>query len=229
MKRAIPNVPKVEGTRRAQMIRALQVSTLLFAGFLIVTEQVLTHGYLDRVDHQIKAIKHHTFRGMSSHLLLALDDLGLRWFTATVLIVISLLIGWRYKTWRPLNLSILSLLALNGVVGVAKLLIGRTKPRLSIDQLHFGGMSYPSGHASNAIISWGLVAYLIYRYSHSGPFRGISMAWLPISTTTAVFIVSLLRNTHWFSDLLGGVFLGGSILVAIIAIDRWIPSERQPS
>ena len=47
--------------------------------------------------------------------------------------------------------------------------------------------------------------------------------------TTTVVIVSLIRNTHWFSDLLGGVFIGGALLVAIIAIDRFFPSDKQPS
>jgi membrane-associated phospholipid phosphatase len=42
-------------------------------------------------------------------------------------------------------------------------------------------------------------------------------------------MVSLIRNTHWFSDLLGGVFIGGALLVAIIAFDRFIPSKKQPS
>jgi hypothetical protein len=29
--------------------------------------------------------------------------------------------------------------------------------------------------------------------------------------------------------LLGGLFIGGSLLVLIIAIDRFFPSERQPT
>jgi membrane-associated phospholipid phosphatase len=42
-----------------------------------------------------------------------------------------------------------------------------------------------------------------------------------------VCVVSLLRNTHWFSDLFGGLLLGGSLLVLIIAIDRYFPSDSQ--
>jgi membrane-associated phospholipid phosphatase len=45
----------------------------------------------------------------------------------------------------------------------------------------------------------------------------------------AVCLVSLYRNTHWFSDLLGGLFIGAALLVGIIAVDRSIASERQPS
>ncbi|MEI6866989.1 MAG: phosphatase PAP2 family protein [Actinomycetes bacterium] len=218
-----------EVTRRHEMKRALRWSGLFFVGFLIVTQQVLSRGYLYRLDHQIKALRHHTFRGMSSHFLLAVDDLGLRGFTATVLLVSAAIIGWRFKSFRPFNLSVLSLLFLNGVVGLCKLVIGRTKPRLSIDQLHSGGLSFPSGHASNALLSWGLLAYLIYRYTQREPFHGIRLTWLALLITFAVSVVSLIRDTHWFSDLLGGAFLGASLLVLIIAIDRSIPSAKQPS
>ena len=95
--------------------------------------------------------------------------------------------------------------------------------------LFANGMSYPSGHASNALVSWGLLAYLIYRYTNRAPFQGINLYPIVGLITFIVFMVSLIRNTHWFSDLLGGVFIGGALLVAIIAIDRFIPSKKQPS
>ena len=217
------------GFRRREMVRALRWSAIFFLGFLLVAQQVLSRGWLYRLDHSIKSLKHHTFRGMSSHMLLAIDDLGLRGFTATVLLIAAAIIGWRFKSWRPFNLSLLSLLFLNGVVGICKLIIGRTKPRLHIDQLHSGGLSFPSGHASNAILSWGLLAYLIVRYTQKEPVQGIRLTWLAVLMSISVCIVSLIRDTHWFSDLLGGIFLGSSLLVLIIAIDRSIPSKRQPS
>ena len=219
----------LEVHRRQERNHAIKVSVALFSAFLLVTEQVLTKSYLYRLDHKIKALKHHTFRGMSSHILLALDDLGLRSLTATCLLVTAVIIAYRFKSWRPINLSLAALLLLNGVVGLSKLVFGRTKPRLQLDLLHDGGLSYPSGHAANALLTWGMLAYLIYRYSQKAPFKGLRLDWLVALITTIVCVVSLLRNTHWFSDLLGGVFLGGSILVFLIAADRAWPSERQPS
>jgi len=215
--------------RKAEMWKAIRGSIWLFVGFLIVTQQVLAKGYLYQFDHWIKGLKHHTFKGNSSHLLLAIDDLGLRGFTATVLLIAAALIGWRFRSWRPFNLSLLSLLLLNGVVGLAKISFHRVKPRLANDLFHTSGMSYPSGHAANALLTWGLLAYLIFRYTHKEPFVGMRLDWLVGLITTAVCVVSLIRDTHWFSDLLGGTLLGGSLLVFVIAVDRAIPSVKQPS
>ena len=145
------------------MYKAFKWSLILFAGFILVTEQVMTKSYLYRFDHWVKMLKHHTFKGMPSHILLAMDDLGLRSLTATVLLVTAAFIGWRFKSWRPIYLSVSALLLLNGVVGISKIIFGRTKPRLALDLLHAGGLSYPSGHSANALLTWGMTAYLIYR------------------------------------------------------------------
>ena len=215
--------------RRQEMFHALRVSGLLFLGFAFITQQVLTRGWLYELDHYILNLKNPQFEGLAGHILIALDDLGLRWLTATILLISSAIIGWRFKSFRPFNLSLLAILSLNLVVGATKLIIGRTKPRLYIDVLQAGGMSYPSGHASNALLSWGLLAYLIYRYTNRAPFQGLKLYPIVGLITATVVVVSLIRNTHWFSDLLGGVFIGGALLVAIIAADRFVPSEKQPS
>ena len=211
------------------MNRALRWAGLFFLGFLAVTQQVISSGPLISFDAQIAQSPRHNFTAWVDFLLKKIDDLGLRGLTATVLIIVALFIARKFKSWRPLNLAILSLLALNLVVGLAKLGIGRTKPRMNIDLIQAGGLSYPSGHASNALLTWGILAYLIYRYTHRELFHGRLLATIVAIITLAVCTVSLFRNTHWFSDLLGGLFIGGGLLVLIIALDRFVPSKSQRS
>ena len=209
------------------MDRALRWSLLLFTGFLVVTQQVLTFGPLVEYDKKINSDPKPQFEGLAGFLLRRLDDLGLRGLTATVLIIAASFIAYKFKTWRPLNLAFLSLILLNGVVGVSKLVLGRTKPRDGFDLLHAGGMSYPSGHASNAVLSWGILAYLIYRYAKVDRYQGRLASAGVAAISLTVCIVSLIRHTHWFTDLLGGLFIGSALLVAVIAVDRYVPSKSQ--
>jgi membrane-associated phospholipid phosphatase len=218
---------KLAQTRRRQMDRALRWSLLLFVGFLVVTQQVLTNGPLVAYDKEINSQPKPQFEGLAGFILRRLDDLGLRGLTGTVLLIAATFIAYKFKTWRPLNLALISLLSLNLVVGTFKLVLGRTKPRDGFDLLHAGGMSYPSGHASNAVLSWGILAYLIYRYAKVDRYQGRLASAGVVLISLTVCVVSLIRHTHWFSDLLGGLFVGSALLVAVIAIDRYVPSKSQ--
>ena len=213
--------------RRKQMDRALRWSLLLFTGFLLVTQQVLTFGPLVEYDKKINSDPKPQFEGFAGFLLRRLDDLGLRGLTATVLILAASFIAYKFKTWRPLNLAFLSLILLNLAVGIFKLFLGRTKPRDGFDLLHAGGMSFPSGHASNAVLSWGILAYLIYRYAKVDRYQGRLASAGVAAISLTVCVVSLIRHTHWFTDLLGGLFIGSALLVAVIAVDRYVPSKSQ--
>jgi membrane-associated phospholipid phosphatase len=211
------------------MVRAVRWSTLFFFGFIVVTQQVITNGPLIALDARIANAGRTDFPSWIDFILVRIDDLGLRGLTATALMIAAIYIARRFKTWRPLNLAILSLIALNLTVGLAKLLIGRTKPKLNVDLIYAGGLSYPSGHASNALLSWGVLAYLIYRYAHVDRYRGRLASTGVALISLSVCVVSIFRNTHWLSDLVGGLFIGAALLVMVIAVDRFVPSNSQRS
>jgi membrane-associated phospholipid phosphatase len=211
------------------MVRAVKWSTLFFAGFIVVTQQVITNGPLIALDARIANAGRTDFASGIDFILMRIDDLGLRGLTSIALLIAAIYIARRFKTWRPLNLAILSLIALNLTVGLSKLLIGRTKPQLNVDLIYAGGLSYPSGHASNALLSWGVLAYLIYRYAHVDRYRGRLASTGVALISLSVCVVSLFRNTHWLSDLVGGLFIGAALLVMVIAVDRFVPSNSQRS
>jgi len=217
--------------RRKQKNAAFKLAALFIIIYGFITQQVLANTWIRRVDEWIYNREFLLVTpGKTPTLVMLVDDLGLRSVTALVLLVTATLIGRRFKSWRPFNLSLLSLLLLNLTVGASKLLFGRTKPHTGFDLVFTdSGLSYPSGHAANAILTWGIFAYLIFRYSHKEPFEGMRLTWFVSIITTGVCLASLYRNTHWFSDLIGGLFIGSALLVLIIAIDRLIKSDRQPS
>jgi len=213
------------------MNSALKLTILFTFLYALVTQQVLANTWIRRLDEWIYERDFLLITpGKTPTMVMLVDDLGLRSITAIFLIITAIIISRRFKSWRPINLSILSLVLLNLVVGVSKLLFGRSKPSSGFDLVFTdSGLSYPSGHAANAVLTWGIMAYLIFRYSHKEPFEGLRLTWFVSIITIGVCLASLYRNTHWFSDLLGGLFIGSALLVLIIAIDRSISSNRQPS
>ncbi len=213
------------------MNSALKLSIAFVSVYALITQQVVANSWIRRLDEWIyeRDILLVT-PGKTPTIVILMDDLGLRGITSAILLITAILISRRFKSWRPVNLSLLALFLLNLAVGASKLLFGRTKPSTGFD-LFFtdSGLSYPSGHAANAVLSWGMIAYLIFRYSHKEPFEGLRLTWFVSIISSLVCLASLYRNTHWFSDLLGGLFIGSALLVVVIAIDRSITSDRQPS
>ncbi len=153
--------------RKRQMNSALKLTALFLLLYGLVTQQVLANTWIRRLDEWIYERDFLLITpGKTPTLVMLVDDLGLRSITAIFLLGTAIIISRRFKSWRPINLSILSLLLLNIVVGVSKLLFGRTKPSTGFDLVFTdSGLSYPSGHAANAVLTWGMMAYLIFRYS----------------------------------------------------------------
>ncbi len=143
--------------RRKQMNSAIKLTVLFLALYAFVTQQVVANTWIRRVDEWIYERDFLLITpGQTPTLVMLIDDLGLRSVSSIILLIVAFLISRRFKSWRPINLSILSLVLLNLTVGASKLLFGRTKPSTGFD-LFFtdSGLSYPSGHAANAILSWG--------------------------------------------------------------------------
>jgi membrane-associated phospholipid phosphatase len=109
-------------------------------------------------------------------------------------------------------------LILNIVVGGMKIIIGRAKPSTGSADVLTGGVIFPSGHSSNIVLTGGLIIYLLKRYADRPPVRLLTV--VVVALTTMTVLVSLYRNTHWLTDLVGGALVGGLMLQAIIVMDR---------
>ena len=128
-------MPTVLDQRHRQMRRALKWSASLFAGYLFITYQVISDGFLVRIDRELNNLEHPRFKGTIGFIVRRLDDLGLRSVSGIALLIVAIYISRRFKTWRPINLGLLSFLSLNVVVGAFKYGLGRTKPRDGLDIL----------------------------------------------------------------------------------------------
>jgi membrane-associated phospholipid phosphatase len=209
--------------RQSRLIGTLGI---LFLSFLVITFQVVWDGPLRDLDASLGGTNWYERHPLALRVAGWIDHLGLRGVTAAILLALSLEIARRHRVWRPIILSVVALIALNLVVGFLKLTVGRTKPRLGLDLVDAGGMSFPSGHAANAILTWGLIAYLLIQYSRRARRVTGRLVVIVASITVAVCSVSLFRNTHWLTDLIGGVLVGACLLLVIIAWDRHALMER---
>lgn len=101
------------------------------------------------------------------------------------------------------------------VILVVKEIFGRVRPFNSlVPEL---GFSFPSGHATIAVVFFGLLVYLFVSKKYK--VHGIIVASL------LVFFIGLSRvylRVHWLTDVLGGFVLGGIILFGSILASKKI-------
>jgi membrane-associated phospholipid phosphatase len=130
--------------------------------------------------------------------------------------VAALYAGWRARrtrSWAPVMMFALALLLLNVSVGIMKHATGRLGPKVT-DQVHTvlaGGTIFPSGHAANAVVMYGLVAMI------APPARRRIAGILAVVIAVPVGLGTVAVNTHWLTDVVGG-WLGGALVLLVLPV-----------
>lgn len=187
-------------------------STLAF--YLAIVVAVLTTSWLVRLDWQVMFFRPYEQWPQLHAFLDYLVVLGQRGPTAVMVAAWLGWRSWRQHTLRPLITLGVSLLLLNVTVGAVKLGLGRLGPHYATQigsaELFAGGDIFPSGHTANAVVTWGILAYLA---STVITRRVLSVVSAVVSLSVGATTVYL--GTHWVSDVLLGWTAGLLILLAL--------------
>ncbi|HEX3814935.1 MAG TPA: phosphatase PAP2 family protein [Mycobacteriales bacterium] len=197
---------------------AITLTAVLLA-LSAITQQVLAMGPLVSVDYAIHNLRFDLRYPQYYDAMLYLVMVGQRGPTAIPVLVIAAVLARQLRSWRPLLLLGFALLALNGVVGVAKVFIARALPSDNTAAVFVNnGIIFPSGHSSNVVVTWGIASYLLTRY---GPIKrydvGIAVTAM---ASLVVGVTSIYLDTHWMTDIVAGWLIGAAILMVTIWLDQ---------
>jgi membrane-associated phospholipid phosphatase len=148
-----------------------------------------------------------------------LDRIGQRAVCLPLLAVVVALCWRSQRSWRAVWLSAGSVFALNLVVLILKVGLGRGQPGAANPAFFAGGMAYPSGHTANIVLVYGLAVYLLGRQLQV-PRAARIVLWCAVGLLSATMVItSLTLNWHWFADLIAGLLVGGMVLQLTVAVD----------
>lgn len=185
-----------------------------FAFYAAIVVAVLTTSWLVRLDWQIMFFRPYEQWPQIHAFLDYLVVLGQRGPTAVMVAAWLGWRSWRQHTLRPLIALGVALLLLNITVGSVKLGLGRLGPHYATQigsaELFAGGDIFPSGHTANAVVTWGILAYLA---STTVTRRVLSILSGVLSLSVGATTVYL--GTHWVSDVLLGWTAGLLIMLAL--------------
>lgn len=198
--------------------RARLISALLVGSLLYVIVDIFVQGPLTQLDLQVYRWDGEDRHPAFSDAAWIYDKMGQRSVLVPILLVVAGVFARRHRTWRPVVLAMVSFLVLNVVVGAMKILIGRAETETGSVDVLSGGVIFPSGHSSNMVLSGGLVIYLFWRYGADPPLRRLTV--LIAFLTSLTILTSLYIGSHWLTDLVAGVLVGGLLLQLVILFDR---------
>ena len=139
-------------------------------------------------------------------------------FDTTALVVMSLVVAFFFFVLHYRRYGLLLLGAMAGdalLVDLFKMLIISPRPLNGI--IADTGYSFPSGHTTATVVFFGILTYFAWKHRNSLKVKALT-GGLYASITTVVGFDRIYLNVHWFSDIVGALFLGAFWLTFCIML-----------
>lgn len=200
----------------------------------LVTVDVLLRGPLVGLDAVLADYeREHPLRNAYYSVARVLVLMGQRGILLLPLLVLAIVASLRSRSWRPLVVTLLMLLALNGITYAVQASTGRTLPGTGQDLLYAGGLGYPSGHTANATAILPLMAVLIAGPLGIRPSPRSLERLLAVAAIGAVIegVTVTALGWHWFTDALAGWCVGLIVLLpaAVLLLQPATARRRAPA
>lgn len=110
------------------------------------------------------------------------------------------------------------------LVGYSKDAFERPRPYFEVSSYVAGGWSFPSGHATGVMATYGMIAFLI-----AWCWPGRWYTYLAIAAMAAIILMvglsRMLLGVHYFTDVLAGYLLGLTWVSLCVAVIEWQQSK----
>ena len=155
----------------------------------------------------MQSIQNPVLTVLSKFIAIIFDSITL----ITTSLIIAVFLYFKKKEKQAIFLAS-TILTTGIIIKLLKEIFQRARPLIQES-----GFSFPSGHTTITIVFLGLIVYLFVDKKHK--FAAT------LTATLIILFVGFTRiylQVHWLTDVVGGIFIGGIILIASIKfIKKW--------
>jgi len=201
------------------------VALISAAAFGLLLWSVLAHSGPTLADPRVATFVADHRLGWLTPVMQRVTWLGSSFFIIPFGIAVGGYLWLGRRTWRPLVMLAVAFLGAAGLYDIVKPAVGRARPASA---LQVGGpdvgRAFPSGHATQSISFYGMLAVvLIIRYA---PRHRVLIAMGAALITIVVGASRLYLGVHWLTDVLGGYTLGLAWLAVVMVTTILIEGRK---
>lgn len=204
--------PVASSSRGPWLLGAACLVVVVLAWLLVVS------GVSEPVDAAIAgAVRSEALRGVLAPLRYV-TELGSTWAVVTVAVAL-LVLGTRAGQARDAALGAGTIGLVSLAVEIVKRVVSRARPEILDPIVVETGFAFPSGHAANAMVAYGIVAVVIGRSSLARPWR----TGIQVLLAVVIGLVGLSRvwlGVHHPTDVVAGWATGAFAVCAYVALTR---------
>jgi len=187
--------------------------SLIFLFFFLLTLTLMMLGFFQKIDSSLQNYFSNPESPFFISLSLILSSLFEPLTVIGFSIFLSLLLFFKGFKRESLFLSTASVFG-----GIFIILLKEVVQRIRPENLYESGFGFPSGHATMAILFF---SWLIYSSTkHFGKKNRVLISILSSILVLAIISSRIYLGVHWFSDILGGIFLGTFLFCFILSFFR---------
>ena len=219
------------GTRLAARLgpHVALVAMLLAAGLLVtgltaasteIYEEVADGDAMSSIDRPVLDAAVALRSDVANDVVTAYTDLGGPVLMPVLTAVVTVALALRWRRWTPVVLVAAAAAGSLAMTVVGKPLVGRTRPPVA-DAVPPYEMSaaFPSGHALNATVIAGVVAYLLVRRQHTARARTLTLVAAGVFAVT-MGLSRVFLGHHWLTDVVVAWTLGLAWLTLVVVAHR---------
>ncbi|MEO8337263.1 MAG: phosphatase PAP2 family protein, partial [bacterium] len=194
----------------AYVCGGLVLIALMVWAFAALADEIPEQGWMERLDHAITGLlqAHGTEGG--EQFFVAVSFLGGP-VLAGLVAVVSLVLAWKRDWLRAATVTLTSVGGA-GLNAALKQIFHRGRPEFATEFITRQSWSFPSGHAMNSLISYGILLFLLLEHTRDDTRRRLLIA----ATAVIVILIAWGRvylGVHYLSDVIAGWLAGGAWLV----------------
>jgi membrane-associated phospholipid phosphatase len=218
-------------TPRFWLTLTMSAGVLAAWAFGGLTWYVVSHKQSAQPDTHVTAwvVAHRT--GWLTSIVRVVTWLG----SAAVIIPLGLIVGgWfvrRRHQWRPLVLLGAAIAGAVALYDIVKFLVGRPRPPQSIWIGHFPAAAFPSGHATQTVAFYSVLAIILS--AGRSPRVKLALCSAAVLVALVVGFSRIYLGAHWLTDVLGGYALGAfwaAVVMSVMLIaSARVASARKPA